>query len=116
MTTLVPEKRRRPVHRTLCKLIGAPPLTAKDKLSLEGVGIILAIISAVAGAFAWSTNTFSEEKDLKNLRCDMYMLHLTTLETKADPQPETQRIIKRIERRWNQMCSGKRFVVGANKA
>jgi len=99
-----PERRRRLIHRALCKKIGLPALTAKDKLSLEGVGIILTLLIAVASSVVWMENRYASKDDIRSLRCDMYMLQL--YELRGDTK---QKVLDRIERRWEQRCAGENF-------
>jgi len=81
-----------------------PALTAKDKLSLEGVGIIVTLLMALGASIVWMENRYATQNDIRTLRCDVYMLHLIELKEEGD-----QEVKKRVERRWDQLCSGSRL-------
>lgn len=87
--------------------MGRKALTAKDKLSLEGVGIILTILMAVAASIVWMENRYVQKSDIRALRCDVYMLHLSALETSPN-KIQQQRLVDQLERKWSQICGSPR--------
>lgn len=81
-------------------------LTAKDKLSLEGLAIVLSIVVTFSGAVAWMENRYPTNGDLRGLRCDVYLIQLTSIRDSDSRTPMQDSMARRLENRWEQLCTG----------
>jgi len=81
-------------------------MIARGNLTLGGLLSVFGIVSMAMGAVTYAENRYSTQGELRALRCDVYLLHLRVLESRAAKDSDINNQMKKaINLRWERLCA-----------